>query len=194
MTWYHTRSISWLLKTCWCKKPQYLQSRYWPIYSRIFQFQYDMNWQFIHLNIDPDPPVLQNGMKNSQFINSLWPCCIIWSQKSWLTHWGWMTYIGASKVTITGSDNGLSPGWRQAMIWTNAGILLIGPLRTNFSGISIQIHTFSFQKVHLKKSSGKWRPFCVSLNVLTLVLVMACQLSDTKTLPEPKLTYCQLDP
>ena len=27
--------------------------------------------------------------------------------------------------------NGLSPVWRQAIIWTNAGILLIGPLVTN---------------------------------------------------------------
>ena len=33
-----------------------------------------------------------------------------------------------SKLTITGSDNGLSPGRRQAIIWTNDGILLIGPL------------------------------------------------------------------
>ena len=31
------------------------------------------------------------------------------------------------------SDNGLSPSWRQAIIWTNAGILLMIPLRTNFS-------------------------------------------------------------
>ena len=30
--------------------------------------------------------------------------------------------------SIIGSDNGLSPGRRLAFIWTNAGILLIGPL------------------------------------------------------------------
>ena len=40
-----------------------------------------------------------------------------------------------SKLTIIGSDNGLSPGRRQAIIWTNAGIVLIGPLETNFSEI-----------------------------------------------------------
>ena len=47
----------------------------------------------------------------------------------------------ASKLTIIGSDNGLSPGRRQAIIWTNAGtcILLIGPLGTNFSEILIEI-------------------------------------------------------
>ena len=70
-----------------------------------------------------------------------------------------MTHICVSKLTITGSDNGLSPGRRQAIIWTNAGILLIGPLGTNFSEILSEIHTFSFKKMHLKTSSAKWRPF-----------------------------------
>ena len=37
----------------------------------------------------------------------------------------------------------------QAIIWTDAGILLIGPLGTNFSEILIEIHTFSFKKKHL---------------------------------------------
>ena len=46
-----------------------------------------------------------------------------------------MTHICVSKLTIIGSDNGLLPGRRQAIIWTNAGILLIGPLGTNFSEI-----------------------------------------------------------
>ena len=52
--------------------------------------------------------------------------------------------------------------------WTNAGIL-IGPLGTNFSEILTQIHKFSFKKIHLKMSSGKWRPFCLDLNVLAPV-------------------------
>ena len=50
---------------------------------------------------------------------------------------------------------------------TNAGIFLIGPLGTNFNEILIKIYTFSFKKMHLKMSSGKWRPFCPSLIVLT---------------------------
>ena len=53
--------------------------------------------------------------------------------KSMLTHWGQVTHICVNKLTIIGSDNGLPPGRRQAIIWTNAGILLIGPLGTNFS-------------------------------------------------------------
>ena len=84
-----------------------------------------------------------------------------------LTHWGRVTHICVSKLTIIGPDNGLSPGRRQAIIWTNAGILLIGPLGTNFSENLIGIQTFSFKKMPLKMSSAKWRPFCLGLNVLT---------------------------
>ena len=75
-----------------------------------------------------------------------------------LTHWGRVTHICVSKLTIIGSDNGLSPGRRQAIIWTNGGMLLIWPLGTNFSEIAIDINTFSFKKIHFKLSSGKWRP------------------------------------
>ena len=76
-----------------------------------------------------------------------------------LTHWGRATHICIGKLTTIGSDNGLSPGRRQAIIWTNAGILLIGPWGTNFSEIVVSIQTFSFKKMHLKMSFAKWRPF-----------------------------------
>ena len=71
-----------------------------------------------------------------------------------------------SKQTSIGSDNGLSPGRRQAIIWTNAGILSIGPYGTNFSEILIEILTFSLKKMSLKVSSAKRRPFCLGLNVI----------------------------
>ena len=83
-----------------------------------------------------------------------------------LTHWGRVTHICASEIIIIGSDNGLSPGRRQAIIWTNAGILLIGPMGINFNEILIEINTFSFNKMHLKMSSAKWRLFRLGLNVL----------------------------
>ena len=83
-----------------------------------------------------------------------------------LAHWGRVTHICVSKLNIIGSDNGLSPDRRQAIIWTNAGLLLIGPLGTNFSEIFIEILTFSFKKIRLKVSSAKRRPFCLGLNVL----------------------------
>ena len=72
-----------------------------------------------------------------------------------------------SNQTIIGSDNGLLPDPREAIIWTNDGIRLIGPLGTNFSEILIEIATFSFKKMRLKVSSVKWRPFCLSHDVLT---------------------------
>ena len=85
-----------------------------------------------------------------------------------LTHWGRVTNICVGNLTIIGSDDGLSPGRRQAIIRTNAGILLIGPLGTNFSDILAEIITFSFKKMYLKVSSAQWRPFCLCLNVLIL--------------------------
>ena len=75
-------------------------------------------------------------------------------------------HICVSKLTNIGSDNGLLPGRHQANMWTDAGILLIGPLGTNFSEILIAIYTFSFMKMHLRMSSAKWCPFCRGLNVL----------------------------
>ena len=77
-----------------------------------------------------------------------------------------MTHICVRKITTTGSDNGLSSDWHQAIIWTNAGILLIGPLDPNFSEFLIENYIFSFKKMHLKMLSVKWRPFCLSLNWL----------------------------
>ena len=84
-----------------------------------------------------------------------------------LTHWGGVTHICISKLTIIGSDNGLSPGWRQAIIWTNAPILLIPTLGIDFSEILSEIYTYSFKKMHLKNLSVKWQQFCLGLNVLT---------------------------
>ena len=87
---------------------------------------------------------------------------------TYLTHWGQVTHICLGNLTIIGPDNGLSPGRRQVIIWTNAGLLLIGPFGTNFSEILFGIQTFSFKKMHFKMSSAKWRPFCLRLNVLIL--------------------------
>ena len=61
-----------------------------------------------------------------------------------------MMHICVSKLTIIASDNGLSPVRRQAIIWTNAGILLIWTLGTNFSQFVIEIQTFSLTKIRLK--------------------------------------------
>ena len=67
-------------------------------------------------------------------------------RKEILTHCGRVTYTCVGKLTLFDSDNGLSPERRQTIIWTNAGILLIGPLRRNFSEILIEIQTFHWKK------------------------------------------------
>ena len=138
-----------------------------------------------------------------------------------LSHWGWVTHICISKQTIIGSDNGLSHARRQVIIWTNAGILSIRTLGTNFSEILREIHIFSFKNIHLKMLSGKRRPFCLGLNVLKAFTIwktqgtpgaiyilvfgiieqvkikehwMACRLHGAKPLSEQMLGYCKLDP
>ena len=78
-------------------------------------------------------------------------------------HWGRVTHKCVSELTVIGSDNGLSPGRRQAIFWTNAGILLIGPLGTNFNEILIEIHIISFKKIHLA-------PIFLGLNVVYFIV------------------------
>ena len=110
-----------------------------------------------------------------------------------LSHWGRVTHICFSKLIIIGSDNGLSPGWRETIIWANAEILLIGPLGINFSEILIKIHIFSFKKMHMKMLSGKCQPICLSLNVLAdhLALPAAdCHLALLGPWPTPCSTQC----
>ena len=86
---------------------------------------------------------------------------------SQLTHWGRVKHICVSKLTTISSYNGLSPGRRQAIIWTNDGILLIWQLETKFNEILVKIHKLLFKRIHINMSSGNWRPFCFGLNVLT---------------------------
>ena len=85
-------------------------------------------------------------------------CRLPASSSAALTHSSWVMHICIGNVTIIGSDNDLSPGQRQAIIWTNTGILLIKPLGTKFSENLIKIHIFSFKKLHLQMSSVKLHP------------------------------------
>ena len=127
-----------------------------------------------------------------------------------------MTHICVSELSIIGLDNCLSPGRRQAIIWTSAGTLLIRTLGINFSEIFGEMHTFSFKEMYSKMSSGKRRPFCLGLNVLSVCFNSfrpgdfvwrhrtqwigsdghSCrwQCFCTKPIPEITLTYCRSDP
>ena len=86
----------------------------------------------------------------------------------WISfHWGRVTHTCVSKIIIIGSDNGLSPGRRQAIIWTNTGIFLIGPIETNFNEILSEIIIFSFKKntlqcVVCEMAAILSRPQCVN--------------------------------
>ena len=97
---------------------------------------------------------------------AIWKACLCHDVIMELTHWVRVTHICVSKLTTIGSYNGLSPGRRRAIIWSNAGILLIRTLGKNFEGISSEIHTFSVKKIHSKMLYAKWRPFCPEGNGL----------------------------
>ena len=95
------------------------------------------------------------------------PVSIVDADAKVLTHWGQVMHICISiLLNIIASDNGLSPGKYQAIIWTNDGILLTGPRGTNFSEIFSEIWTFSFKIMHLNVSSAKGWPFRLCFNVL----------------------------
>ena len=97
---------------------------------------------------------------------------ILFADDTNLTHWGQVTHICVGKLIIIGSDNGLSPDRRQAIIWINAELLSTGPLRIYFSENFIKMQQFSLKKMHMKMSSAKWRLSCLGLNVLTSTLCL----------------------
>ena len=109
----------------------------------------------IYMLLNFNPPGAENGIFREKKDNA-WLLMPWWikepghQQPLVLTYWGRVTHICVSKLTIIGSDNGLSPDRRQGIIWNNAGLLLIEPLATNFSEILIEIHISSFKKMHLK--------------------------------------------
>ena len=95
-----------------------------------------------------NPPAnLQHATRGTHICGTR--CCnyfsMPWSQ---LTHWGQVMHTWVSKLTIIGSDNGLALARHQAIIWTIAGILLFGPVGTNFSEILLEIYTFLFKKMY----------------------------------------------
>ena len=54
----------------------------------------------------------------------------------------WCIYASVNYAVI-GSDNGLSPVQRQAIILTHAGLSLTGPMGTTFFEIWIKLQQFS---------------------------------------------------
>ena len=147
--WHRSGSPLAQVMACCLTSPSHYLNQYWLPIREVL-------WHSPRINFTSSAPatILYNNLE--RYVFKLLP---------YLS--GRVTHICVGKLTNIDSDNGLSPERRQAIIWTNVGILLIGPLGTNFSEFLIGIHTFSFKKMHLKMSSGKWRPFCLGLNVLS---------------------------
>ena len=117
---------------------------HWRIYAALGADELNIAMEFItySLNHRGDRTLTYHWNKSYMF-HACWQWYIY---RAILTHWGRVTHICVGNLIIIGSDNGLSPGRRQAIIWTNAGILLIGTLGTNFTEILIEIQTFSLEK------------------------------------------------
>ena len=111
--------------------------------------------------------IIQVAIRIPWYCTEAHGCQIPWVQfYVHLTHW--LTHIYGSKFSIIGSDNGLSPGWRQAIIGTNARKLLMWPLGTKFSEILIEIHILFFQKMYSNLS-----PHSVNgINMIRLQIAM----------------------
>ena len=133
-----------------------------PFQNYLFIIDYCMRFAFVSLDGSHCKPVLEDVFM-SKSLSHLKPLI---KHDFVLTHWGGATNVCVSKLTIIGSDNGLSPGRGEAIIWTNDGILFIGPLGINFSKIVIKICIFfisenAFENVVRKSATILSRRKCV---------------------------------
>ena len=125
----------------------YIMNNAFKIVSRIM----NLTILAFYIRLGSQPNMTQNSAEYfPQLVNNAIttanPTCTMGFVR--LTHWGRVTHICISKLTIIGSDRGLLPGWHQAIIWSSAGILLIGPWGTNVNEVLIKTQTFSFKKMH----------------------------------------------
>ena len=125
----------------------YMQ-RYWS-QSSVFQY-FHLFYYFIKCCI-----TVHLYIPSRKQIYTAW-CC----QGSSLTHPHYCRIYASRDWINIGSGNGLAPNRWQAITWTNAVVLSIRPLGTNFSEILIKKQNSLFMEMHLKMSSAKWRPFC----------------------------------
>ena len=133
-------------------------NQWWPRYASTYGVN-KQQWVKYGLNGDIESA---NGLINSDHPAIIMKCDMF---NSYPPNAAYMRQWIVSAVLQIGSA--LSPVWCQAIIWTNAGSLSIGPLGTMFSEILMKIQFFSFIKMHLKISSAKWQPFCQGGDGLT---------------------------
>ena len=105
----------------------------------------------------------------------------------------WVNSLRLSDAYVCVNSLGYqTPNRRQAIIRTNAGILLIRYFETNVREILIEIHIFSFKKRRLKMPSGKWRPFCLGFNVLTRHWPFVTVINGRSVVPLTKASNVEL--
>ena len=95
--------------------------------------------------------------------------CLAWINMflQHMSHLSMTIYVENYHTQFHNGFNELNnPVRRQAIISTDAELLLIGSVGTNFSDFFFEIQLFSWKKIRLKMSSAKWQPFCLGLNVL----------------------------
>ena len=96
---------------------------------------------------------------NNRRINSWYRHDIIGSiSNTDLTHSDRVTHICVSKLNTI-------------IIWTKAGLLLIGPRGTNYDEVLSDIIKSSSKKIHLNVLSAKLRQFCFGFNVLNVTVI-----------------------
>ena len=121
---------------------------YWHIHNILYPAK---NWHYQICNTifstiaDTSPVSMMTNSINWQIMKTQYSHNHRTHKSYVLTHWGWMTHICVGILT---------PTKRQAIIWTNTSSLSIVTLGTKFSEILIEIQTFSFTTMQLKKSSG----------------------------------------
>ena len=137
-------TMIWYCNASLCKKVRH----YFRHYLVLFTFNSKLSFVFYYVNLP----------KGEGFVN--W--CV-----STLINWCRVTHICVGNLNIIGSDNGFSPGRRQTIIWTDTGILLIGPSGADFNEISIKksyifIHENLFENVVRKMAAILFWPPCVN--------------------------------
>ena len=109
----------------------------------------------------------------SHYLSQCWPRYLSpygVTRSQWVNWSPLMLHTCIGELGQHWSCNGLLPAHCQAITWTNADLLLIGPLGTNFREIWIKMWNFSLVKIHSKKSSTKWQSFCQGGNELRIEL------------------------
>ena len=91
-----------------------------------------------------------------------------------LIHWGRVTHMCVSELTIIGSDNGLSPGRRQAIIWTREWWNIVNwTLRNKLQWNFIRNSNIFIQQNALENVVCEMASICLGLNVLIPITYQA---------------------